>query len=667
MKYRFYMLCFWVFACTYSCVPSTTNTTTEISEDVSDPEMQKIVDLQDKQDIPNLYTYFRNANPSYRHRAIMAFASIKDIATVDSLAKMLKDPIIEIRTAAAYALGQIGSEKATVRLIAAFNGKDSISVNNRFNRAILEAVGKTGNQSDLIAIASVKTYRNTDTFLLQGQAKAIYQMALRNIVAPAGTSRMLDLLYLTNTPQDIRLIAAHYLGRAKDIDLTLASNRISEVFSKETNANIKMALANGMGKSKDTLYIPVLKTKLATETDYRVKCNILRAMENFPYFKVRDMLLQFVKDPNPHVANIASAAIVKNGSALDVPTYAKFDTVTTPWQVRANMCAAVLAHTGLYFTQTKTAFSERIKRNIKESKDIYAKAAYISALANDPYNYYNLSQLFASETNPMVRASIIEAQGSILRHPLFFKAFGNDYVKAKGAILNNVVTGIKSGDVGQIAQASGILKDQKLGFKEWLKDTLLFSTALGKLKLPKDIEAYNELKSCKAYFDGTKYEAEKTPYNHPIDWTLLSSIKDGSIAAIKTTQGLIRIQLLKNNAPGSVANFVDLINKKFFNNKFFHRVVPNFVAQTGCPRGDGYGSLDYAIRSELTPLSYDDEGFVGMASAGNHTECSQWFITHSPTLHLDGNYTIFGKVVEGMDVVHKLLPGDKITEIILVK
>ena len=94
-------------------------------------------------------------------------------------------------------------------------------------------------------------------------------------------------------------------------------------------------------------------------------------------------------------------------------------------------------------------------------------------------------------------------------------------------------------------------------------------------------------------------------------------------------------------------------------------LVPNFVVQGGCPRGDGYGSLDYSIRSELPPLSYDREGLVGMASAGNHTEGTQFFITHSPALHLDGNYTIFARVVDGMDVVHQIQPGSKIESIII--
>jgi cyclophilin family peptidyl-prolyl cis-trans isomerase len=115
-----------------------------------------------------------------------------------------------------------------------------------------------------------------------------------------------------------------------------------------------------------------------------------------------------------------------------------------------------------------------------------------------------------------------------------------------------------------------------------------------------------------------------------------------------------------------VANFLELIESGYYTGKNFHRVVPNFVIQGGCNRGDGYGTLEYTIRSELPYLHYDREGMVGMASAGNHTESQQFFITHSPTPHLDGNYTLFARVVSGMDVVHQTRLGDIIEEVKLV-
>lgn len=89
------------------------------------------------------------------------------------------------------------------------------------------------------------------------------------------------------------------------------------------------------------------------------------------------------------------------------------------------------------------------------------------------------------------------------------------------------------------------------------------------------------------------------------------------------------------------------------------------MIQSGCPRGDGYGSLDYTIRSEFSPLHYDEAGFIGMASAGRNTECSQWFINLVPTPHLDGNYTIFGKVTRGMDVADKIVIGDVVESVVI--
>jgi cyclophilin family peptidyl-prolyl cis-trans isomerase len=150
-------------------------------------------------------------------------------------------------------------------------------------------------------------------------------------------------------------------------------------------------------------------------------------------------------------------------------------------------------------------------------------------------------------------------------------------------------------------------------------------------------------------------------FNHPIAWEAVLDLPDTVKVEVVTSRGSFKMALYSRRAPGTVMNFVQLARDRFYNGKNFHRVVPNFVVQGGCPRGDGYGSLDYTIRSELPPTYYNDEGCVGMASAGNHTEGTQWFITHSPTPHLDGNYTLFGRVTEGMSVVHRIQIGDEIT------
>jgi cyclophilin family peptidyl-prolyl cis-trans isomerase len=188
--------------------------------------------------------------------------------------------------------------------------------------------------------------------------------------------------------------------------------------------------------------------------------------------------------------------------------------------------------------------------------------------------------------------------------------------------------------------------------------------ALKKLELPKEIETYNQLQQTIAYVKGEEAPEPKTPaYNHPIDWAMLDDLSEDRLVTINTNRGAITLEMMPEFAPGTVANFIALVRQGFYQDKTIHRVVPNFVIQAGCPRGDGYGSLDYTIRSELPPLYYDEAGYVGMASAGNHTECTQFFITHSPTPHLDGEYTIFARVTDGLEVVHQTQVGDRIKNI----
>ncbi|MEZ6194306.1 MAG: peptidylprolyl isomerase [Planctomycetota bacterium] len=133
-------------------------------------------------------------------------------------------------------------------------------------------------------------------------------------------------------------------------------------------------------------------------------------------------------------------------------------------------------------------------------------------------------------------------------------------------------------------------------------------------------------------------------------------------AVVVTSRGEIVIRLLPQEAPFTVLSFVDLARSGFYDGVLFHRVVPDFVAQTGCPRGDGWGGPGRSIRCEINGLTYD-RGAVGMALAGQDTGGSQWFMTLEPQPHLDGRYPIFGRVVEGLDVMDALVPGDWIEEV----
>jgi len=141
-------------------------------------------------------------------------------------------------------------------------------------------------------------------------------------------------------------------------------------------------------------------------------------------------------------------------------------------------------------------------------------------------------------------------------------------------------------------------------------------------------------------------------------------------AVIETEKGTMTAELYTNETPGTVQNFVDLANHNFYDGLTFHRVIPDFVIQGGCPKGDGTGGPGYRIKCETSaPRQYHDRGVLSMAHAGKDTGGSQFFICHNRenTQHLDGRHTCFGKVIEGVDVIDDIRPGDKILSIRIVE
>lgn len=132
------------------------------------------------------------------------------------------------------------------------------------------------------------------------------------------------------------------------------------------------------------------------------------------------------------------------------------------------------------------------------------------------------------------------------------------------------------------------------------------------------------------------------------------------IAEFDTKMGKFKIELFGDKAPLTVGNFIKLADKGFYNGLIFHRVIPNFMIQGGCPHGNGRGGPGYTIRDEFHPdLKHNAKGILSMANAGPDTGGSQFFITVAPTPWLDGHHSIFGKVIEGMDIVESISKVDK--------
>jgi peptidyl-prolyl cis-trans isomerase B (cyclophilin B) len=135
-------------------------------------------------------------------------------------------------------------------------------------------------------------------------------------------------------------------------------------------------------------------------------------------------------------------------------------------------------------------------------------------------------------------------------------------------------------------------------------------------------------------------------------------------AIFNTDRGTIKIELHADKTPKTVANFEKLVNEGFYNGLKFHRVIADFMIQGGCPQGDGRGGPGYKFADEFhAQLRHDGPGVLSMANSGPNTNGSQFFITHVATPWLDGKHSVFGRVIEGQDVVNAVRQGDKIVSI----
>jgi peptidyl-prolyl cis-trans isomerase B (cyclophilin B) len=141
-------------------------------------------------------------------------------------------------------------------------------------------------------------------------------------------------------------------------------------------------------------------------------------------------------------------------------------------------------------------------------------------------------------------------------------------------------------------------------------------------------------------------------------------------AEIHTEKGVMYVEFYENDAPNTVKNFCDLAKKGFYDGLNFHRVIPNFVIQGGCPDGTGAGGPGYSIKCELTGNNqYHDRGVLSMAHAGKDTGGSQFFVCHSRenTSHLDRKHTCFGKVYQGLEVIDAIRQGDEIEKVVIIE
>jgi cyclophilin family peptidyl-prolyl cis-trans isomerase/HEAT repeat protein len=297
------------------------------------------------------------------------------------------------------------------------------------------------------------------------------------------------------------------------------------------------------------------------------------------------------------------------------------------------------------FAEYKTDDLSKILRDALKNRDVFIRATAAELLAEQPVSSENLDAL----NTALDRAIINDTQFNDAVLSILDALFKLDKQKSLSALA------LASGSLDHLVRQKvlELLKDATFRKVENLPTMLRYADQ-------------NHLRTVRPYAGtGTKLGQV---LNTDADYRRALLRKNGMVKAIVSTEkGTFTIDLLPEDAPLTVDNFMKLSKANYFNGLEVHRVVPNFVMQDGDPRGDGNGGPGWSIRCEINMVPYE-RGAVGMALSGKDTGGSQWFVTHSPQPHLDGGYTVFGKVNDaGMKVVDNIVRGDKILSVKIVE
>jgi len=597
---RILTLCLLLIAC-FACTDKKTF--------FEDKTRVKIADLQDRRASDSLSAFLSSDNVANRKAAALAFASVQDTNVISGLWS-LSD------VEAVFALGQMYNHGSVGPL------KEKIRAGNTpaLRREAFEGLGKVIQKDELDVFI--------DSTNAEGVAWGIYRAGLRGITDSITIIKEASILSNAQSTRDDRLGAVHFFSRTAFKNQPSVTTAVVTA-AGDTDTEIRMAAVNALSKVNDIAAI----RKATTDPDYRVRVNSARALRTQSWDVAKPLFDKLLADENPHV-NVAAAEVILNISK-DTTALLSWAKAAKNWRAQATLYECLL--------KLAPGHEKDVQSICLNTTNPYQKAALLNALSNSSMVSFVFDQYKENQTK-VVRSTASGVLADISSDLEIFRQI------------------ISDGDQGSIIPICNALRDTTRGFKKLITDYSFLEAAKAKLSLPRDYETYVPLEQTLNYLKGLPPPAPlKNEFNHPIDWSVAATIAKDQHVLIKTSKGDIVMQLFIEEAPGSVVNFVKLVNSGYFNDKYFHRVVPNFVIQTGCNRGDGFGSEDYSIRSEFSQRKYKT-GSVGMASAGKDTEGTQWFITHSPTPHLDGKYTIFAEVVSGMDVVHQIEVGDKIIE-----
>lgn len=623
--------------------------------------------------VQQMRPYLEHKNKQVQQKAIYLLGQMRDTLAAPMLLPFLQNGSNAIRVETIFALGQIGPVQVADSLVAHWQNETDLEA----KQAIIEAVGKIGDSTHIGFLRNALA--EPTPILKQAAAVALGYLAYwKRIDVSAAVDDFAPLL--DDDLNEIRWRAAWALMRMADS----SAYSYLLIASKDIDPRVRMQCARGMGRIGDATAADRLIQMAKDDPDWRVRATAASALGQLDLDDYLPMLP--FDDESEHVRLSAVTAL---GAAVD----RNFEKMAGSEQ------AAIVNFLEENFnTGGNGANREMTWRERAAFSDVYASAMKSNALGKlheqiddpDPLFRARLVEAFAKTKSQTAINDLLELFN---RGPLNVKiAVVRALRNFQGGVANRIaLDAFEEKDVVLTAQATRFLaQDSVLGpkfekqivtaFKNLKRpvDSEIASMIFGdmtKLKLQSAIPVLEKAvrTNNKAYATAAANALEKltgTSYSDSI--IAAAQVTDFSMAeierlrqataTIETEKGNIVLSFYAEESPLTVLNFVRLAEKRFYDDLNFHRVVPNFVIQGGDPRGDGGGSPGYAIRSEFNRLPYM-RGSVGMASSGPDTEGCQFFITHSPQPHLNGKYTLFARVKEGMEVVDAIQVGDKILKV----
>lgn len=668
----------------------------------------KIIQFEDERTVTTeLLGMLKLSHGGVKKRAIIALARIGYPSAVTALIEVLNsDRSAEMRALAAFALGETESHYAVSALLDRLQLQNETSAEVRARAA--EALGKVASnrltaqmlgQYPISAITeNLKLLLPPADQLVSDDAKLTASMALSALLRIKHSSSVEAIAtQLRSMDADLRWQAANALARIREGISPAVPSLL--VLLDDKNILVRATAARALGVAKDKRAVEGL-IRLLADADERVTANAINALGSINDARAVDPLLTL---GNKSLAGYRAFNRDKEG----IPTEQNLLLLI------ATALGNIKDERALSFLKTLRFADGRANSNpeVEIAVAKFGEAAFFdipesaSLLRGD----WKAMAAFAQGLGQLGT----EKAKTILLDLISAKTYGQPDYRAISDILNAtaqakvagltdiLVAKLKSDDViikataatllGEAGDASDpIFKALKDAFEASRLDTMndariAIIEALDKLKRPINVMVLTdpgrdsdyvvrmkaaELIRLNPEQADTRVQIGKAETGHDkVYWRRLAQLaesKKNPQAVIHTKKGDIRIELFASDAPMTVDNFIQLSKKGFYNNLEFMRVVPNFVAQAGDPRGDQNGGPGYQIRCEINLRQYGT-GAVGMALSGKDTGGSQFFITHSPQPHLDGGYTIFGQVVGGMDAVNRIARGDRIERIEIIE